>query len=143
MAWTEHHLVTSPSQLRTVLDELCRSPARRRLNCFWYDTVIGVWVIQRGQMRTFVDLRGLIIATTKGRPVPLDLLIAEDFDAEEANDAGALPTLKFDWRQAEKRLPALEAPLMESGDTLTFAHSPDDQWLANTAEATLGSHFMP
>lgn len=143
MAWTEHHLATSFQQLRAVLDELCRSPAIRRLNCFWYDTVIGVWVIQRGAWLPFVDLRGLIFASTQGREVPLDLLIAEDFDAEEAAEAGQLPSLKFIWRNAEALLPPLEAPLMQLGDELAFTEEPADEWLATSEGATLGSHFMP
>lgn len=137
LAWSEHHLVTTPETLRTLIDELCQSPAKRRGHCFWFDTVIGVWVIRRGEVSAFIDLRGVIKVPSK--EASLEQLIADDFDPETSS----VPSLKVDWRAASKLLPPLEAPLMERDDTLAFAHHPHDPWLAGRAGATLGSHFRP
>lgn len=138
LAWSEHHLVTSPEQLRPVLDELCQSPRTRREHCFWFDTVIGVWVIQRGGVQGFIDLRPVI--RVPSRALTLEQVIAGDFDAEQAS---VLPSLKLDWRLAAPLFPALEPPLMGREDTLAFAHQPSEPWLASLEGAALGSHFMP
>ena len=142
MVWSEQYVVSTQREVRQALEEIAASPPRRRQYAFGGESTVGVWVVQRGHVKGFVDLRPTLSTAYDGRRRGVSELIADDptYDPGEAFEEGELP-LFVDGPAVEALLPVLEAPILAAGETLELrsgAVGADDGWLACVHGASYG-----
>lgn len=93
---------------------------------FYGGAVLGIWVVQRGEVVKFVDLYAYITArlgrsesVPLSRKVAVKRMLAAEYDEEQDDDGDLLCRrikLGYSWDEVAARLPALKEPRLAPGE---------------------------
>ncbi len=148
--WAELHAYTDPSHIRACLEVFCDDPCGlSAYHAIYYGARLGIWVIQAGEVSTFIDLHPFILARLPGGDaVPVReraalLAMAGVGEDEELDSFDAFEdfTLTANWPAVLERLPKLREPRLEPGEHTSVRFSdarPGDTYL-NAFGVTFGS----
>lgn len=131
VVWGALHVVVEPERVRSVLENFVRGQGgRAAFQVIVSGATLGVWVVQRGLLREFIDLHPFIRADLGNGARTLSELwgderVLRDWGAAAMDDVDPWLehlTLEVFWDPIAELLTPLQAPLLAPGDCLPFEY---------------------